>query len=59
VFGSEVKALLEHPSMSRDLNELAFIDYLTYSFTPAVDDVPRDIEARARRTHARAVRRLG
>jgi asparagine synthase (glutamine-hydrolysing) len=35
VFGSEVKALLEHPSMSRDLNELAFIDYLTYSFTPA------------------------
>ncbi len=34
VFGSEIKALLEHPSITRDLDESAFVDYLTYSFTP-------------------------
>jgi asparagine synthase (glutamine-hydrolysing) len=34
VFGSEVKAILEHPSVSRDLDEEAFADYLTFGFTP-------------------------
>jgi asparagine synthase (glutamine-hydrolysing) len=34
VFGSEVKALLEHPAIGRDLDEAAFYDYLTYAFTP-------------------------
>ena len=34
VFGSEVKALLEHPAIGRDLDETAFYDYLTYAFTP-------------------------
>ncbi len=34
MFGSEVKAMLEHPTISRDLDESAFVDYLTFAFTP-------------------------
>jgi asparagine synthase (glutamine-hydrolysing) len=34
VFGSEVKAILEHPAVPCDLDEDAFADYLTYGFTP-------------------------
>jgi asparagine synthase (glutamine-hydrolysing) len=34
VFGSEIKALLEHPAVSADLDEQAFYDYLTFAFTP-------------------------
>jgi asparagine synthase (glutamine-hydrolysing) len=34
VFGSEVKAILEHPGVPRDLDEDAFADYLTFGFTP-------------------------
>jgi asparagine synthase (glutamine-hydrolysing) len=34
LFGSEVKAILEHPSAPRDLDEEAFADYLTFGFTP-------------------------
>jgi asparagine synthase (glutamine-hydrolysing) len=34
VFGSEVKAILEHPAVARDLDEEAFADYLTFGFTP-------------------------
>jgi asparagine synthase (glutamine-hydrolysing) len=34
VFGSEVKAILEHPAVPRDLDEDAFGDYLTFGFTP-------------------------
>ena len=34
VFGSEIKALLEHPAVARDLDEAAFFDYLTFAFTP-------------------------
>lgn len=34
VFGSEAKALLEHPSTPRELDEEAFADYLTFGFTP-------------------------
>ena len=34
VFGSEIKALLEHPAVPRDLDEEAFADYLTFGFTP-------------------------
>ena len=34
VFGSEIKALLEHPAVGRDLDEAAFFDYLTFAFTP-------------------------
>ena len=35
VFGSEVKAILEHPAVARELDERAFSDYLTFSFVPA------------------------
>ena len=34
LFGSEVKAILEHPAAPRDLDEDAFADYLTFGFTP-------------------------
>lgn len=34
VFGSEIKALLEHPAVERDLDESSFVDYLTFAFTP-------------------------
>jgi asparagine synthase (glutamine-hydrolysing) len=35
VFASEIKALLEHPSITPDLDEDAFLDYLTFICTPA------------------------
>jgi asparagine synthase (glutamine-hydrolysing) len=34
VFGSEAKAVLEHPSAPRELDEDAFADYLTFGFVP-------------------------
>lgn len=34
LFGSEAKAILEHPAAPRDLDEAAFTDYLTFGFTP-------------------------
>jgi asparagine synthase (glutamine-hydrolysing) len=34
VFGSEIKALLAHPAISRDLDEEAFYHYLTFLATP-------------------------
>jgi asparagine synthase (glutamine-hydrolysing) len=34
VFGSEIKALLEHPAVTPDIDEHAFFDYLTFAFTP-------------------------
>jgi asparagine synthase (glutamine-hydrolysing) len=34
LFASEVKAILEHPAMPRDLDEQALSDYLTFSFVP-------------------------
>jgi asparagine synthase (glutamine-hydrolysing) len=35
VFGSEAKAVLEHPAVPRELDEQAFADYLTFGFAPA------------------------
>jgi asparagine synthase (glutamine-hydrolysing) len=35
VFGSEAKAVLEHPAVPRELDEEAFADYLTFGFVPA------------------------
>src|SRR3954453_1899597 len=35
VFGSEIKALLEHPAITPDLDEEAFFHYLTFVCTPA------------------------
>jgi asparagine synthase (glutamine-hydrolysing) len=34
LFGSEAKAILEHPAASRDLDEDALASYLTFGFTP-------------------------
>jgi asparagine synthase (glutamine-hydrolysing) len=34
LFGSEVRAILEHPAVRRDLDERAFYDYLTFAFVP-------------------------
>jgi asparagine synthase (glutamine-hydrolysing) len=34
LFGSEIKAILEHPSAPRELDEESFTDYLTFGFTP-------------------------
>ena len=35
MFGSEIKALLEHPAITPDLDEEAFFHYLTFVCTPA------------------------
>ncbi len=35
LFASEIKALLEHPAISPDLDEEAFVHYLTFVCTPA------------------------
>jgi asparagine synthase (glutamine-hydrolysing) len=43
VFGSEIKALLEHPAVPRDLDEEAFADYLTFGFTPPPRTMFREI----------------
>jgi asparagine synthase (glutamine-hydrolysing) len=34
LFGSEVKAIIEHPAAPRDLDEEAFTEYLTFGFSP-------------------------
>ncbi len=34
LFSSEIKGLLAHPSMTRDLDEEAFFHYLTFAFAP-------------------------
>jgi asparagine synthase (glutamine-hydrolysing) len=35
LFGSELKALLAHPALARELDEEAFFHYLTFAFAPA------------------------
>src|SRR4029077_1590603 len=35
IFASEIKAILEHPSVSRDVDEEALYHYLTFLTTPA------------------------
>jgi asparagine synthase (glutamine-hydrolysing) len=35
VFGSEMRALLEHPAVSPELDEESFFHFLTFSFAPA------------------------
>jgi asparagine synthase (glutamine-hydrolysing) len=34
LFGSEAKAILEHPAAPRDLDDEALVSYLTFGFTP-------------------------
>ncbi len=59
LFGSEIKALLEHPAIQADLDEEAFFHYLTFVCTPGpADHVQGDQEAGARRADDRPRRRL-
>ena len=48
IFGSELKALLEHPAMSREVDPLAVADYFSYQFIPA----PKTIYRHARKLRA-------
>ncbi|MCP5120578.1 MAG: asparagine synthase (glutamine-hydrolyzing), partial [bacterium] len=43
IFGSEIKAILEHPDVSRQVNERAVPLYLTYGNVPAPDTLFQDI----------------
>lgn len=43
VFGSEIKAILAHPDVSRDLDPLALDEYLTFKFIPAPRTIYRAI----------------
>lgn len=44
IFGSEIKAILEHPSVVRDIDERAMADYLTFLTTPAPQTLFKDIQ---------------
>lgn len=35
IFASEIKAILRHPAVSKDVNEEAFFHYLSFLFTPS------------------------
>ena len=37
IFASEIKAILEHPSVSRDIDEQSLYHYLSFLTTPAPD----------------------
>ncbi|HEX5606259.1 MAG TPA: asparagine synthase (glutamine-hydrolyzing) [Candidatus Binatia bacterium] len=44
IFASEIKALLQHPSVSRDLDFKALSKYLSYEYVPAPDTIFRSIK---------------
>jgi len=44
-FASEIKAMLEHPKLSREMNESAMDLYLTLGYVPGPDTIFRDIRA--------------
>lgn len=44
VFGSELKALLAFPGVSRDIDPIAFEQYLTYDYVPAPRTIFRHIK---------------
>jgi asparagine synthase (glutamine-hydrolysing) len=48
LFGSELKCLLQHPLVPRDLNEQAVADYFSYQYVPA----PKTIFKAARKLRA-------
>lgn len=43
VFGSELKALLEHPDVTRDINREAIHHYLTYQYIPSPQTIFKSI----------------
>ena len=44
IFASEIKALLQHPAVSRDLDLKALSKYLNYEYVPAPDTIFRSIK---------------
>jgi asparagine synthase (glutamine-hydrolysing) len=44
IFASEIKAILEHPDVERDVDETALSDYLTFLTTPAPQTLFKDIQ---------------
>lgn len=44
IFASEIKAILEHPAVVRDIDEAALNDYLTFLTTPAPQTLFKDIQ---------------
>ncbi len=44
IFASEIKAIIEHPSVGRDVDERALYDYLTFLTTPAPQTLFKDIQ---------------
>ena len=48
IFGSELKALIEHPLMNREIDPLAVADYFSYQFVPS----PKTIYRHARKLRA-------
>jgi asparagine synthase (glutamine-hydrolysing) len=45
VFASEIKALLIHPKLTREINQAAVNSYLTMGYIPGPDTIFRDIQA--------------
>jgi asparagine synthase (glutamine-hydrolysing) len=43
VFGSEIKALLQHPAVQRQLDPVAVSDYLTYLYVPSPRSILQNI----------------
>src|ERR1035437_8494863 len=44
IFASEIKAIVEHPAVIRDIDEDALYDYLTFLTTPAPQTLFKDIQ---------------
>jgi len=44
IFASEIKALLQHPAVNRDLNLRGLSKYLNYEYVPAPDTIFRSIK---------------
>jgi len=44
IFASEIKAILQHPAVTPDINEKSLYHYLTFLTTPAPDTLFRDIK---------------
>ena len=44
IFASEIKAILQHPKVERDVDEKALSDYLTFLTTPAPQTLFKDIQ---------------
>jgi asparagine synthase (glutamine-hydrolysing) len=44
IFASEIKAILEHPAVTRDIDQAALYHYLTFLATPAPQTLFKDIQ---------------